>query len=355
MQIGDLSVRNRIWLAPLAGITIASVRRFFVRLGVGMVHTEMISATGLVRGGRKTRNMLEARRPTILEGYQAFGDDRDSVPLVVQLFAGDADTLLRAGGMILESGARCDAFGINMACPMPKILKRGAGARLLEHPAIAAEMTKNLKRLGAPVWGKIRLSPSGYPLSTEDFCRLLLDAGADNICVHGRTPAQRYEGVADSGEVERIADLFPGYISASGDVFSPEDAVRYCRAGCVGVMAARGAMRDPFMIPAAVAALDDRSRNDAPSVDPAPDCETRRDILIRLGDETAEERGASVALVMVKRFAGGVFRGLRGAGEVRRSIACAADWREVRGILETCASCFEYRERGVEMYGREAE
>ena len=118
------------------------------------------------------------------------------------------------------------------------------------------------------MWGKIRLSPSGYPLSTEDFCRLLLDAGADNICVHGRTPAQRYEGVADSGEVERIAGLFPGYISASGDVFSPEDAVRYCRAGCVGVMVARGAMRDPFMIPAAVAALDDRSRNDAPSVDP---------------------------------------------------------------------------------------
>ena len=74
-----------------------------------------------------------------------------------------------------------------------------------------------------------------------------------------------------------------------------------------------------------------------------------------LGDETVEERGASVALVMVKRFAGGVFRGLRGSGEVRRSIACAADWREVRGILETCAPCFEYRERGVEMYGREAE
>ena len=344
-----MSVRNRIWLAPLAGITIASVRRFFVRLGVGMVHTEMISATGLVRGGGKTRNMLEAAHRSRAEECDASFGGRESVPLVVQLFAGDADTLVRAGEMILESGARCDAFGINMACPMPKILKRGAGARLMEHPGIAAEMTKNLKRLGAPVWGKIRLSPSGYPLSTEDFCRLLLDAGADNICVHGRTPAQRYEGVADSGEVERIAGLFPGYISASGDVFSPEDAVRYCRAGCVGVMAARGAMRDPFLIPAAVAALD------GCGVDPAPDCETRRDILIRLGDETAEERGASVALVMVKRFAGGVFRGLRGSGDVRRSIACAADWREVRGILETCAPCFEYRERGVEMYGREAE
>lgn len=314
-----------------------------------MVHTEMISATGLVRGGGKTRNMLEAAHRSPVEECETSAGDRESVPLVVQLFAGDADTLLRAGEMVLESGARCDAFGINMACPMPKILKRGAGARLLEHPGIAAEMTKNLKRLGAPVWGKIRLSPSGYPLSTEDFCRLLLDAGADNICVHGRTPAQRYEGVADSGEVERIAGLFPGYISASGDVFSPEDAVRYCRAGCVGVMAARGAMRDPFLIPAAVAAIG------GAVVDPAPDCEARRDMLIRLGDEVAEERGASVALVMVKRFAGGVFRGLRGAGEVRRSIACAADWREVRGILETCASCFEYMERGVEMYGREAD
>ncbi len=331
-----------------------------------MAHTEMISATGLVRGSRKTGNMLEARRPLLLkdrffsegpagEERENSCDDRDSVPLVVQLFAGDADTLVRAGEMILRSGARCDAFGINMACPMPKILKRGAGARLLEHPGIAAEMTKNLKRLGTPVWGKIRLAPSGYPLSTEDFCRLLLDAGADNICVHGRTPAQRYEGIADSGEVERIAGLFPGYISASGDVFSPEDAERYCRAGCVGVMAARGAIRDPFLIPAAVSALDDRNRKDASCVDPAPDCETRRDILVRLGDETAEERGASVALVMVKRFAGGVFRGLRGAGEVRRSIACAADWREVRSVLETCASCFEYMERGVEMYGREAE
>lgn len=339
MRLGNVAVRNRVWLAPLAGITIASVRRLFVRLGVGLVHTEMISATGLTKGNRKTGTMLE-------RNSQADAD----VPLVVQLFAGDAESLVRAGEAILESGVRCDAFGINMACPMPKVLKRGAGARLLEYPETAAGMTRNLKRLGLPVWSKIRMCPSSYPLSTEDFCRLLLDAGADNICVHGRTPAQRYEGNADAAEVRRMAALFPGFISASGDVFSPEDAVRYCEAGCIGVMVARGAVRDPFLVPAILRALGQERGTD---VSETPGCETRRDLLIRLGDDVGRERGASVALVMVKRFAGGVFRGLRGAGEIRRRIACAADWCEARSILETCAPFFEIAERGVETNGRE--
>jgi tRNA-dihydrouridine synthase len=303
-----------IWLAPLAGITIPPVRLFFSRLGAKITHTEMVSASGLLYKNKKTRSMLE-----ILPGESS---------IVLQLFAPDADSLARAAEYALtvsemnnnQTGANSYfALGINMACPMPKVLKNGAGAKLLEFPEIAFSMVEKLKKIGLPVWVKIRKIPQKFTLTTQQFIEGLIEKGADNVCLHGRTPAQRYEGTADKEIVCDMARIFPGKISGSGDVYTHEDARVYLGAGCVGVMAARGALANPFIF-----------RCD-PSYPPAGE---QLALLQQFGRDVSNWAGPRIAVIMVKRLLAGMLKGMCGSGIFRSQIARELDYQRIIFLIE---------------------
>ncbi|MCL1875419.1 MAG: tRNA-dihydrouridine synthase family protein [Synergistaceae bacterium] len=303
-----------LWLAPLAGVTIPPVRLFFSRLGAEITHTEMVSASGLLYKNKKTKSMLE-----ILPGES---------PVVLQLFAGDADSLVRAADFALavsetnklqNGAASFYALGINMACPMPKVQKRGAGAKLLEYPEIAFSMVKELKKIGLPVWVKVRKTPQKNCLTTYQFIEGLIEAGADNVCLHGRTPAQRYDGIADKEIVCGIARAFPGKISGSGDVYAHEDARVYLDAGCVGVMAARGALANPFIF-----------RSD-PSYPPAKE---QLSLLAQFGRDVSELAGPRVAVIMVKRLLAGLLKGICGSGVFRREVARELNYERIAFLIE---------------------
>lgn len=313
LVIGNVRVERSLWLAPLAGITIPAVRRFFRETGAGLTHTEMVSSSGLLMKNRKTLEMLK-------------NSEKES-PLALQLFAGDADSLLESGRVALSIGFFA-AFSINMACPVPKVRKRGAGAQLLSRREVAVEMVRELKRAGLPVWPKIRKHPSGNDSETLSFCEALFEAGADLVCLHGRTPQALYGGVADRDIVKTAARVFPNRIAASGDVFTEKDAEDYMEAGSVAVLVARGALKDPFFF----------MKGTEPS-----NALDRALVLVRLGDEIAKENGPRASTSLIKRFVSGMFKGLRGNAAYRKEVALAADWREMRYRLCACVDYLEER------------
>lgn len=318
--VGGLTLSNPLCLAPLAGVTSAPMREFFSRLGAALTHTEMVSCAGLVRANRKTSNMLE-----VLAGEG---------PVVLQLFGGDADAMARGAEVALEHNRRRGdpafaGLGINMACPMPKVTRRGAGAALMQNASEAFEMTRRLKRLGLPVWVKIRRASEGGEEDTILFVEGLIEAGADNVCIHGRTAAQRYEGRADREIVAKAARCFPGKIAASGDVRTPEDVREYLDAGCVVVMLARGALANPWLFPESLRALGFAVSEEL--LDPSP--ELRGAELCRLGERARELCGARQAVVLLKRLMGGILKGMNGAAELRRRAGCATDLEELLEVF----------------------
>jgi tRNA-dihydrouridine synthase len=321
-----LELDNALWLAPLAGVTTPPIRAFFSRLGAGLTHTEMVSCAGLVRGNRKTGGMLR-----LLPGEG---------PVVLQLFAGDPASMMEGAEAALEcvregAPARFAALGVNMACPMPKVTKRGAGAALMGNPGVAFAMVRGLKDLGPkeqklPVWVKTRRAPSvDSETDTLRFVEGLLEAGADNICIHGRTPAQRYEGRADRSIVCAAARRFPGKISASGDVCAVEDVLEYLNGGCVGVMAARGALANPWLFPLALRALG----RDVPEERIDPPLEERFRLLRDLGESSREVSGPRLTVVLLKRLLAGALRGAKNAAELRRRAGLTTDLDELLNIL----------------------
>ena len=304
MIIGGLDLAGKIFLAPLAGITTLPVREFFTEHGASLTHTEMISCAGLIRDNAKTFDMLES-------------SEREG-PLVVQLFANDSGVLVSGGEVVRERCKKFSAFGINMACPMPKITKNGCGSAILKKPGLAAEMVKGLKTLGVPVWVKMRRLEDDE--DTLRFADVIISAGADNVCIHGRTPSQRYEGIADRSIISRSSREFPGMISASGDVREVSDVKEYLSMGCIGVMIARGAFSNPFMIEEYCGRY--RSRDEKISE------------LLNFAHRAYEISGEHKAVVLMKRFAGSILRNERRSAELRQKAMMSGSLEEITEILK---------------------
>ena len=290
-------------LAPLAGVTTLPVREFFSQHRADMTHTEMISCAGLVRDNAKTFEMLKT--------------SEFEKPLVIQLFAPDEKILVSGALKVKNSCGNFFAFGINMACPMPKITKNFCRAALLKRPEIAFNMVKELKKLNLPVWVKIRKLEKEN--ETLNFIEILAAAGADNICVHGRTAAQRYEGTADKKILEIAAKNFPGLISASGDVRTIEDIDEYFSYGCVCVMLARGAIANPFLFEEYCGI----NRNS----------EEKIEILINFAYRAKELAGEHKALIAMKRFTGAVLKFSHGSAEKRNQACMSTSLEEIIKIL----------------------
>ena len=294
MLIGGLELKNNLCLAPLAGITTLPVREFFSDLGAALTHTEMISCAGLNHDNAKTFDMLKTSE------FEA--------PLVVQLFANDEKILLSGAECVLRECKRFSAFGINMACPMPKITKNGSGSALLKKTETAFNMVKSLKTLNLPVWVKIRKLENDF--DTLKFVETVLNAGADNVCIHGRTQAQRYEGFADKNIVGECTKNFPGFISASGDVKTLNDIQEYLLMGCVSVMLARGALFNPFLF-----SSTPLERGDS--------LQWKYQKLINFAKRAEILLGEHKAVVLLKKFVPGILRNTHGSAE-KRNLACSA-------------------------------
>ena len=314
-RVGGVEAENPLWLAPLAGITFGSFRRFHRALGAGLVHTEMVSALGLKYNGRKTKELLHG--------------SADESPCVLQIFGSNADDILRGAEIALEIRS-FEALEVNMACPMPKVTKKGGGSRLMENPKEATAIMRRLKQLSLPVWAKVRIMPKNAEEPTSDFCERLFDGGADFVFVHGRTPAQRYEGAASRDSVEEVARLYPGRIGGSGDCYRPEDFIDAMDRGCAAVLAARGVLRDAFLIPRSLKAMGGTVPEEF--CDPAPEAQTK--ILLELGGSIYNTEGGPLALTIARRMLGALFKGFAGASQLRRAGATAKSWPEMEELLK---------------------
>ncbi|MDR0425976.1 MAG: tRNA-dihydrouridine synthase [Clostridiales bacterium] len=233
LVIADLTLKNDLILAPMAGYGDPPFRRLCAEWGAGLTVTEMISVKGLVYKGEKTRRMLavsEAERP-----YAA-----------VQLFGRDPAAFARA---LTETDALAafSLIDINMGCPVPKITKQGEGSALLKEPALAAEIVRAVKRHagGRPVGVKMRLGYCKDQNIAVDFAKAMEQAGADLVTVHGRTAHQGYAGLADWDGIAAVKAAVSVPVAGSGDVSLANYRAR--RTLVDGLMLGRGALGRPWL------------------------------------------------------------------------------------------------------------
>ena len=234
MKIGSVELPSPFAIAPMAGMTDTAFRRLVKRHGgCGLVVTEMVSAEGLVRGIDRT-----------LEYAEYTEEER---PISIQIFGGDPDKMAAAAQVVEGMGA--DIVDVNMGCPVPKIAKHNAGCSLMREPAHAAAVIGAMTRaVKIPVTVKMRAGWNDEERNAPTLARMVQDAGASAIAVHGRTAAQSYSGSADWDLVARIAADVTIPVFGSGDCIEPQQIVERLRSGVGGVLVGRGVLRNPWIL-----------------------------------------------------------------------------------------------------------
>jgi tRNA-dihydrouridine synthase B len=256
MKIGVVELRAPYGMAPMAGMTDTAFRRLVKRHGgCGLVVTEMVSSEGLVRGIDRT-----------LEYAEYTEEER---PVSVQIFGGDPQKMAAAAQIVEGMGA--DIVDVNMGCPVPKIAKHNAGCSLMREPEHAASVVRAMaKAVKIPVTVKMRAGWNDRERNAPTLARMVEDAGAAAVTIHGRTAEQSYSGLADWDLVGRISRDLHIPVFGSGDCVEPEQIIERMRSGVSGVLVGRGVLRNPWILaqatdlaagrPVRVVTLEERGR-----------------------------------------------------------------------------------------------
>jgi tRNA-dihydrouridine synthase B len=234
MKIGSVELTSPFVVAPMAGMTDTAFRRLVKRQGgCGLVVTEMVSSEGLVRGIDRT-----------LEYAEYTEEER---PVSIQIFGGDPHKMADAAQIVEGMGA--DIVDVNMGCPVPKISKHNAGCSLMRDPGHAASVVGAMaKAVKIPVTVKMRAGWNDRDRNAPLLARMVRDAGAAAVTIHGRTAEQSYKGLADWDLVAHVAGSLDIPVLGSGDCIEPAQIIERLTAGVSGVLVGRGVLRNPWIL-----------------------------------------------------------------------------------------------------------
>jgi len=233
-RIGPVEIPTRLVLAPMAGVSVQAFRRQGRRYGAGLVCSEMVSCAGIEHRNERTLGYLRVAA--------------DEHPLAIQLFGSEPRTLANAAKMVEAVGA--DLVDLNFGCPVRKVTRTGAGATLLEDPALACRIVESVAAaVDLPVTLKLRRGLRNGSRSCLDLAPRLVEAGAASLTLHPRSAEQMYTGSADHTLTAELVSLVDVPVVASGDVTSRARAqVVLETTGAEAVMVGRGAQGNPWAL-----------------------------------------------------------------------------------------------------------
>lgn len=305
-----------LFLAPQAGVSESPFRRLCRRFGADVVVSEFVSAAGIVRGTRRSREYLRF--------------DEAERPIGIQIFGSDPEQMAEAAAFVEEMHAP-DFVDINFGCPVKKVVKRNGGSGCLRDLDLVERIIRAVdEATQLPTTVKIR---SGFDEKTRDPVGIALrcqEAGARTLCIHPRTRADMYGGEARWDEIRAVVEALEIPVVGNGDIRRGEDARRMRdETGCAGVMIARGSHGDPWIFREARAALEGLP------IPPDPDVGERfRICLEHARNAIAFERDPERAIVDFRKHLGWYTKGLPDGRRLRTELFQSTSLQDVERLLE---------------------
>lgn len=300
----------------MAGYTFRSYREFMAPFGASVCVTEMTSDSAVLNN------------PSCRDEFLSFG----RLPLTgLQLFGSDPERVAKAAEEALRVNPNIDFIDLNMACPVEKVVRSGAGSALVSDPQVCAEMVRAVKRrAGVPVTAKIRLGRSMDELSFRDVISELESADVDAVSLHTRTVRERYAGSPHHDLAAGLQGEMSVPLIISGNIYTPDDARRALEVtGASAVMVARGGVGNPYLLTQTDELLRTGRRL------PNPTVSRQIDWCLELAEGVFREKGPSVGAMKMRSIAPKFIAGCRRCREHRLRLATGIDdWDSMVGILE---------------------
>lgn len=301
--------KNPFLLAPMAGITDSAFRSFMKEMGCGVVISELVSAKGLQFRSQKTLDLMK---------YSEL-----QKPVGIQIFGEELESLTEAAKIVEDHGA--DFVDINFGCPVPKVVKKGAGSAALKdlvHLGKIIHAVKSGTKL--PVTIKIRTGWDHNTKNSLEVTRVAYEEGVTWVAIHGRTRSQGYSGQADWDYIQEVAQESPLPIIGNGDLVSARLACqRLNESRCLGVMIGRGCLKNPWVF------YESQAQYWSSSV-------VKRDylsLLERLKYHLEQQYEGKRLMVQLKKLSAWYSAGFPESAQFRQSVFSSGDYNELNEVI----------------------
>jgi nifR3 family TIM-barrel protein len=300
MKIGNVELKNNIFLAPMAGVTDLPFRLLCKEQGCGLVYSEMVSAKAIYFNNKKTNQLLEIHE--------------EEKPVAVQLFGSDPKLIGEMAKKI--DNDLIDIFDINMGCPVPKVVNNNEGSALMKNPELVGEIVRHIsKAVEKPVTIKIRKGFNEENVNAVDIAQIAEENGAAAVAVHGRTREQYYSGKADWDIIKQVKEAVSIPVIGNGDIFEAVDAkemLNYTK--CDGIMIGRGCQGNPWIFREVIHFLQTGQLMEKP---------TREEIIetiMRHAKMLIQVKGEYIAIREMRKHVSWYTRGMYNSTRMRKEI-----------------------------------
>ena len=314
LTIGNVELMNPYILAPMAGVTDLPFRLLCREQGAGLLCMEMVSAKAIQYNNKNTKALLEIHP--------------EEPPVSLQLFGSDPNVISEIAKQIEE--LPFSILDINMGCPVPKIVRNGEGSALMKEPKLVHEIvSKTVKAIKKPVTVKIRKGFDDSCINAVEIAKIIEDAGASAVAVHGRTREQYYSGKADWDIIRQVKEAVSIPVIGNGDVVSGESAIAMQeQTGCDGVMIGRGAQGNPWIFSELLAY--DRT-GEMPA---RPTKEEIKQMIYRHGALQVKYKGEYLGIREMRKHVSWYTSGLPNSAKLRGEINAVESLEELESLLE---------------------
>jgi len=326
-KIGNVEIKNKIVLAPMAGICNSAFRKIVKEMDCGLIYAEMVSDKALFYKSKKTQDMLymeDVERPI---SQQIFGSDKTSFVVAAKY---------------IEEVMHPDIIDINMGCPVPKVAVRAqAGAALLKNPEKIYDIVKAVvDAVSVPVTVKIRSGWDSSLINAVEVAKICESAGASAICIHGRTRSQGYSGNVDYDIIRQVKEAVDIPVIGNGDITDIASLKKMMDTGVDAYMIGRGVLGNPWLIKQCVTYLE------SGVVLNEPTHIEKIDMCLKHLDNLKELKNEHLAVLEIRSHIGWYLKGIPKSKEIKEKIFLMDKTHDIIEILEDYKS--KVREMNVD-------